>query len=60
LGKRAFHCKALSHYSAVIAAETAELIQMPFGLWTWVSPRKRVLDGDPGPRDKFEDPVFEL
>ena len=29
----------------VICAKTAELIEMPFGLWTWVSPRKHVLHG---------------
>jgi len=26
-------------------AETAELIKMPFGIWTRVSPSKHVLDG---------------
>jgi len=44
----------------VSPAKTVALIEMLFGLWTWVSPRKRVLDGDPGPRGKFEDPVLEL
>ena len=27
-------------------AKTAELIEMPFGVWTQVGPRKHVLDGD--------------
>jgi len=26
-------------------AKTAEPIEMPFGVWTWVSPRNHVLDG---------------
>ena len=26
-------------------AKTAEPIEMPFGMWTWVGLRKRVLDG---------------
>ena len=25
-------------------AKTAELIEMPFGLWSWVGPRNHVLD----------------
>jgi len=28
----------------VICAKTAELIEMLFGLWTWVGPRKHALD----------------
>jgi len=28
------------------AVKTAELIKMPFGMWTWLSLRKHVLDGD--------------
>ena len=27
-------------------AKTAEPIEIPFGLWTWVVPRKHLLDGD--------------
>ena len=34
----------------VNVAKTAELIEMSFGLWTPVGPRKHVLDGD---RDPF-------
>jgi len=30
-------------------AKAAEPIEMPFGLWTWVGPKNRVLDGDPDP-----------
>jgi len=30
-------------------AETAEPIDMPFGLWTRVGPRNHVLDGVPDP-----------
>jgi len=29
----------------VSCAKTAEPIDMPFGLWTWVGPGKQVLDG---------------
>jgi len=32
--------------TVVSPAKTAEPIKMPFGLWTWVSPRNHVLDGD--------------
>jgi len=35
----------------------AKLIKMPFGKWTWVGPRKQVLNGNTGPhtwRGKFE------
>jgi len=31
--------------SAVSHAKTAESIEMPFGVWSSVSPRKHVLDG---------------
>ena len=31
--------------TVVICAKTAEPIQVRFGLWTWVGPRKHVLDG---------------
>jgi len=41
----------------VSPAKTAEPIEMPFGLMTWVGPRDHVLDGgsDPAPmgRGKF-------
>jgi len=30
--------------SVVSCAKTAEPIKMPFGLWTWVAPRKHVLN----------------
>ena len=30
-------------------AKTAELIEMPFGLWDWMGPRNRVLDEGPDP-----------
>jgi len=33
-------------------AETAEPIQMPFGIWTWMCPRKYILDGSPDPLAK--------
>jgi len=29
----------------MICAKMAELIEMPFGMWTWVGPWKHVLDG---------------
>jgi len=29
----------------MICAKTAEPIEMLFGMWTWVGPRKHVLDG---------------
>ena len=29
----------------VSPAKTAEPIEMPFGLWAWMGPRNRVLDG---------------
>ena len=32
-------------HSDVSCAKTAEPIEMPFGLWTRVGPRKHVLDG---------------
>ena len=34
---------------AVICAKTAELIQMPFGLWARTGPRSHQLDGGPDP-----------
>jgi len=37
------HCKVYG-FSAVSCAKTAELIDMPFGVWTQVSPRKHVFD----------------
>ena len=33
----------------VSRAKTAELIEMPFGLWTWVGPGNHVLDGSLDP-----------
>jgi len=32
-------------HSAVSCAKTAELIEIQFGLWTWLGPRKHVLHG---------------
>jgi len=29
----------------VSAAKTAKPVEMPFGIWTWMGPRKHVLDG---------------
>jgi len=29
--------------------EMAEPMEMPFGLWTWVGPKKHILDGGPNP-----------
>ena len=43
-GKQANHCKVLGH-SAVICANTAEPIEVPFGLWAGMGPRHRVLHG---------------
>jgi len=41
-----------SRDSMVICAKTAEPIEMPFGLWAQMWPRKHVLDGGPQvPRD---------
>ena len=36
----------------VSPAKTAEAIEMQFGLWTWVGPRKHVLDGAQIPHAK--------
>jgi len=38
--------------TAVICSKTVELIEMPFGLWTWVGPRKHILDGAQIPHAK--------
>jgi len=40
------HCKVWGH-SAVICANTAELIEMPFGLWARMGRKNHVLDGGP-------------
>ena len=40
----AVHRKVYGH-STVSYAKTAELIEMPFGMWTLAGPRKHVLDG---------------
>jgi len=37
--------KDARQYSAMSCAEMAEQIEMPFGLWTRVGPRKNVLCG---------------
>ena len=44
--KRASHCKVQGH-STVICAKTAELIEMPLGLWARMGPSNHVLDGGP-------------
>jgi len=44
--KGACHCKVYGH-SAVNCAKTAEPIEIPFVLWTWMGPRNHVLDGSP-------------
>jgi len=45
-GKGATHCKVQGH-SAVSFAKMAELIEISFGLWTWMGPRNHVLDWSP-------------
>jgi len=40
-GEGASHCKIYGH------CETAEPIEMPFGLWTPMGPRNHVLHGSP-------------
>jgi len=50
-GEGMARCK-VQWYSAVICAKTAEMIEMPFGLWTWVDSRKHVLDGAQMPHAK--------
>jgi len=42
--------KVAAHYevyglTAMSCAQTSELIKMLFGMWTWVGPKKHVLDG---------------
>jgi len=46
------HGKGNYKGDAVSCAKTAELIVMPFGLWTRVGLRKHVLDGAQSPRAK--------
>jgi len=43
LGERT--CPAMPDDTAVSCARMAEQIEMPFGLWTLVDPRKHVLGG---------------
>ena len=43
LGEVTAHCEVLGH-SAMSCAKMAELIEMPFGMKTWVGPRNNVLD----------------
>jgi len=38
-------CSLSLSVTVMSLAETVEPITMPFGLWTWVCPRKHVLDG---------------
>jgi len=42
-GKGAAHCK-VPGLSAMSCAKMAESIEMPFGMWTRVGPRKHILD----------------
>ena len=53
--KRVVHCKVQGR-SVVSCAKTAELIKMPFGLWTLVCHRNHELDGVQTPigRGNFE------
>jgi len=44
MGEGSSHCKVPGH-SAVICAQQAEAIEMPFGLWAQTGPRNHVLDG---------------
>jgi len=44
--------------TAVNCAKTAEPIEMPFGLWTLVCPRKHVFDG--GSRSACELAIFRV
>jgi len=46
LGERVPHYKVYA-LSAVSCAETAEAIDLLFGLWTRMGPRNHVLDGGP-------------
>jgi len=43
-------------HAAVSCAKMAEPMEMPFGLWTRVSPRKHVVDGCPDP--PYEAAIF--
>jgi len=37
-------CLSVCRYVTILSpAETAEPIEMPFGMWTWVGPRNHVL-----------------
>ena len=52
-GQGASHCKVQGH-TAVICAETAEPIDMLFGLWAEMGPRNHVLEGVQIGRGNFE------
>jgi len=39
LGERGAHCKAYG-LTVMSCAKTAEPVDLPFGFWTWVGPRK--------------------
>ena len=45
-GEGAFHCKVYGH-SVVLCANTAEPIEMPFGLWARMGRRNLVFAGGP-------------
>ena len=45
MGEGAADCKVLGPLVMSCAKKTAEQIEMPFGVWTRVGPRKHVLDG---------------
>jgi len=44
-GKWAAHCKVWGLFVVICVKKTAEPIEMPFGMWNRVRPRKHVLDG---------------
>jgi len=50
-GVRAAPCKVQGR-PAISCVQTAEPIEMPFGLWTLVRPMKHMLDGGPDPPAK--------
>jgi len=51
------HLSVCRSVTIVSPARSAELIELSFGVWTWVCPRNHVLDGGPDPpwqRSNFE------
>ena len=46
-------CRSVCQSVTVVSSvKTAQPIEMPFGLRTWVSPKNHVLDGGPDPHGK--------